>query len=294
VDGISEHVDGINRRLEIPLNKGQVVNMRWHLPGYEQFKFAVIGDTGGGSELDWSIQRAAQLGAKFLLHLGDINYFEGEYDSAIAHFKKSPIPCYISIGNHDFHDNGLIYHRFRENLGPMNTLFTLGDVCFINIDTAADFFPASSGLRGKLFDQLQQENMHYNDSLVFTHRPFVDARDGHDHVIGGVGEIDWLAQSMKNIGCNSLLTGHVHRSAERDYEGIEQYSAGEGLGHQDIIKRKQVAQMLIGTVSPKQKVAYQWVDLDMPWQLHQSPNHTKWLADNSEMLHWYQTKLAQP
>lgn len=294
VDKISEHIQGAHRKIEVPLNKGQEVNFKWSFPEQDEFEFAVIGDTGGGSELIWSIERATQLGAKFLLHLGDINYSEGEYDLAIEQFKASSIPCYISIGNHDFHDDGLIYHRFRENLGPLNTKFSLGGVCFINVDTAADFFPANSGLRAQLLQEVQlKDSANFTDSVVFTHRPFVDVRDGHDHVIGGVGEIDWLAKTMQSMNCHTLLTGHVHRSAEREYEGINQYSAGEGLGHQDIVSRKQVAQLLIGKVAPKQKVEYKWVSLEMPWSVHQSPNHTKWLLDNPRSLDWYHRKLTQ-
>ena len=292
---VHESIEGINRQLEINLMPGQSINLSWKLAQQDGAQFAVIGDSGAGKELEWILHRAENLGAQFLLHLGDFNYVEGEYDRAIELFNKAPFPCYVSIGNHDYNDSGLIYQQFINEVGPMNHSFDIAGTRFANIDTAADFFPASSGQRGLLFDRLLEDKTQYTDQVFFTHRPFYDVREGEHHVIGGLGEIRWLKQQIKHSGCDNLLTGHVHHSAETNLDGLRQWTVGEGLGFEDILSQKQVAQLLLGTVERGRKVAYQWAAIEMPWIAHRSPTHEiKLKRDHSpDKLEWYRAKLKQ-
>ena len=106
------------------------VELHWQVPFKDEFTFASIGDSGGNHELSWCLKRSAELGAEFLLHLGDFNYQDGDYERAIDLFHNAPIPCYITIGNHDFHDSGLLHHQFTDYLGPFNSVFSLGNVRF--------------------------------------------------------------------------------------------------------------------------------------------------------------------
>lgn len=290
---VHESINGIERTLEINFNGESQLELGWKLPEQNGLRFAVIGDTGGGSELDWLLKRVAKLDVQFLLHLGDFNYSEGEYDSAIKLFNSSSIPCYVSIGNHDFNDSGLVYQKFIDQIGPMNHAFTFAGTRFVNIDSAADFFPASAGRRGDLFSNLETDESQFFDQVYFTHRPFQDSREGRDHVIGGIGEIDWLYQKLNNLDCENLLTGHVHKSAELDYKGIHQWTIGEGLGFEDIIHQRQTAQLLIGTVETGEKVSYQWASLEMPWSYHSSPAHEikLILEHSSEKLEWYRQTM---
>ena len=121
---IDEEINGTTRIVHID-RANQGTTLKWSLPVTDGFEFAVMGDTGGGSELAWTLKRAHELGAQFLLHLGDFNYTEGEYDMAIEHFNKTKLPCYVTIGNHDFHDDGLLYDKFISQIGPMNHAFEL-------------------------------------------------------------------------------------------------------------------------------------------------------------------------
>ena len=171
--------------------------------------------------------------------MGDFNYGNDDYEQAIKRFHASPIPVFVSIGNHDFHDSGIIYHDFLQQLGPLNNFFEVAGTRFVNIDTAADYFPAHSGQRGKLLKALSIDPA--QSQVFFTHRPFVDPRPGQDHVIGGINEIPWLKQLIKQTGGGPLLTGHVHHSAEIEFDGIRQYTAGEGLGHEDIVLQRPTA-----------------------------------------------------
>jgi len=285
---VDEKQEGITRHIFIDAAIQQQLELSWTLPDQERVKFAVIGDTGGNTELGWCLQRAEALGAHFLLHLGDFNYGNGDYARAIEYFHHSPIPCYISIGNHDFNDKGLVYQQFRRQLGTMNNSFMVAGTRFVNFDTGADFFPANAGLRGALLKQLLKHPQ--PRQIFFTHRPFRDPRHGQHHIVGGINEINWLTTTMKNLGGGPLLTGHVHHSAELDVSGLKQYTVGEGLGHEDILLQRQVAQMLIGTVDYGREPDFTWEPLNMPWAAHQSHTHLKKLTKRGDqrLLDWYQ------
>ncbi|MFT6408464.1 MAG: putative phosphodiesterase [Arenicella sp.] len=292
---IEQQVEGTQRRIRIESNVEQNIRLRWTVPTTDGFEFAVMGDTGGGTELAWTLKRAHELGAQFLLHLGDFNYTEGEYDSAIEQFNHAKLPCYVTIGNHDFHDNGLIYDKFLQQIGPMNHAFELAGARFLNVDTAADFWPKQSGQRGKLFRDLAAEKPFSGEQILFTHRPLKDPRPHDDHEVGGIGEIDWLAAQSRELGISTILNGHVHHSAELDFQGLRQLTVGEGLGHENLVLQKPVAKIMMAKVEPGKKLEHRWEDLNMPWSEHQSPTHLVKLSRDRRVkqLQWYRAMLAR-
>lgn len=291
---LDEEIHKTRRVVRVSSSTDQTITLTWSLPVSEGFEFAVMGDTGGGSELAWTLKRAHELGAQFFLHLGDFNYTDGEYAQAIELFDKAELPCYITIGNHDFHDNGLIYDQFLRRIGPMNHAFELAGTRFINVDTAADFWPAHAGHRGALFNALERAGPFTGEQVMFTHRPLKDPRPHDDHEIGGIGEIDWLLKRSRELGIKTVLNGHVHHSAELDYQGLRQLTIGEGLGHENLVLQKQVAQIMMATVEPNKTLEHRWVDLNMPWADHQSPTHLFKLKRDRrhKQLEWYQTLNA--
>ena len=283
---LDEQAKGLSRVIILDSAIEQTIILNWQLDVKDGFEFAVMGDTGGGSELAWTLKRAHELGAQFLLHLGDFNYTDGEYASAIKLFNSSPLPCYVTIGNHDFHDNGLIYQQFLNEIGPMNHSFELAGTRFVNIDTAADFFPAQGGLRGDLFNRLTP---HPGEQVFFTHRPLKDPRPHDDHNVGGINEVSWLAQEINRLGGQYYLHGHVHHSAELDYQGIRQICAGEGLGYENLVHQKQVAQIMMAKVEPNTRMMHYWRDLNLPWLDHQNPTHAMKLKRDGRLqqLDWH-------
>jgi len=291
--GVHESVNGIHRTIELTFKPGLPITLNWFLPESTPIKFAAIGDTGGGSELDWCLTRCTQLGVDFLLHLGDFNYGDGEYDRAVEQFSNAKMPVYISIGNHDFNDSGLIYQQFLDQLGPMNNSFIIAGTRFINLDTAVNFFPPYSGNRGHFLQQLVDQTQTVNDTVVFTHKPFIDSREGYTHDISGVGEKPWLYDMLMQLGARDVLCGHVHHNSETDYQGLRQWISGEGLGHEDLVHQKLVSKILLGTINPTRNVDYQWYDLNMPWQMHQSHTHATKLRNyqHFEQLEWYEKLL---
>ncbi|MCH2190138.1 MAG: metallophosphoesterase [Gammaproteobacteria bacterium] len=268
---IGEQRSGINRTVTLALDPEVKTSIEWKLPFSNDFTFASIGDSGGDKELDWCIERAHQLGAKFLLHLGDFNYQAGDYERSVKSFQDSPIPCYISIGNHDFHEDGHIYPQFLNELGPLNHSFIIGKTRFVNLDTAANHFPYGAGNRGELVENLIVENKGIVDTVVYTHRPLHDPQENSTHDIGSDGEHDWLVEAMGKLECKTMLAGHIHIYDRSEYMGIDHIIAGQGLGHQDILTKSDYSKMVIGRVDKTGKLSFDTEPLSMPFELHCHP-----------------------
>lgn len=268
---VNEQVSGIQRIITAQLRRQETVNFTWAPDQTRDFTFAAIGDSGGNHELAWCLQRAHQLNAKFLLHLGDFNYQPGDYARAIRLFNESPIPCFISIGNHDFNENGLVYQSFLRELGPLNSAFTIGKTRFVNLDTAASFLPYHAGLRGALLDNLKQQTDETLHTLAFTHRPLYDPLPDSTHDIGSAGERDWLIHELKQINCHTLLSGHIHIYDRATINGIDNIIAGQGLGHQDLITQSDHSKMAIGHVDSEGRINLNTAPLAMPWEMHCHP-----------------------
>lgn len=267
---ISEEISKTRRTLAIEAKAEQEIELRWQLPNVDEYTFASIGDTGGDKELDWCIQRAADLGAKFLLHLGDFNYQEGDYDRSIKAFNNSPIPIYVSIGNHDFHDDGAIYPQFLREIGPLNNTFSIGKTRFANIDTAANVFPYGAGQRGAMFERMRNDS-NYTDTVCFTHCPLHDPDPDSHHDMGSSGERDWLINAMKNVGAKTLLSGHIHIYHRSDFNGIDNIIVGQGLGHQDLLINDDASKIILGHVNQNGAVQYTAEPLAMPLEAHCHP-----------------------
>ena len=268
---INETVNGITRDIELTFTEPASIHLAWKLGDKSKYRFASIGDTGGSQELAWAIQRANDLGAEFLLHLGDFNYQDSDYASAITIFNKAPIPCYVSIGNHDFHDNGIQYQHFLNDIGPLNYQFSIGKTRFVNLDTAASTLPYASGFRGKLMQKLIAEKNQYTTTIAFTHRPLFDPQVNSDHDIGSVGERDWLVKSLKKANITTLLSGHIHIFHRRNFDGIDNIIVGQGLGHQDLITNSDYSKIAIAKVNSSGDVEFEFMALSMPMEIHCHP-----------------------
>lgn len=269
--GVHEQVNGTSRIIEISLADDETLSLHWRLPPLQTYSFAAIGDSGGADELAWCIQRAHQLGARFLLHLGDFNYQPGDYRNAIKLFNNAPLPCYVSIGNHDFNESGLVYQQFLSEIGPFNHQFSIGNTRYVNLDTAVSFLPYSGGHRGKLMEVLIRDKNLYTDTVAFTHRPLHDPQDDSDHDIGSEGERDWLVENLTRANIKTLLSGHIHIFDRSVVHGIDNIIVGQGLGHQDLIVNADHSKMALGKVDSGGRVSYEIVPLAMPMEMHCNP-----------------------
>ncbi|MEO0367831.1 MAG: metallophosphoesterase [Pseudomonadota bacterium] len=269
---VDEVINGTRRSLNLRLTAGEKIDLNWHLPAWQGYTFASIGDSGGADELAWCLRRAHELNAKFLLHLGDFNYQAGDYRNAVDLFNNSPIPCYISIGNHDFHEDGLIYNQFTSQLGPLNNTFQIGATKFINLDTAANTWPRSGAQRGQLIRQIEESKKTYQHSVAFTHRPLHDPTEESSHDIGSETERDWLISALKSLNTHTLLSGHIHIFDRSEFNGIDNIIVGQGLGHQDLITADTgYSKMALGQVSADGSVEFEFEGLNMPMEMHCHP-----------------------
>ena len=277
-----EITHGITRVIRIPIID-QPIFLHWKLPRHESYEFATIGDTGGADELGWCIKRAHQLGVKFFIHLGDFSYQASDYETAIEQFVKAPLPCYITIGNHDFNDDGLIVDKFLADLGPLNHSFNIQNIRFANIDTAASFLPISGGKRADLMRALMDDKKEYDDTVAFTHRPFFDPRPEEDHDFGNVFEKKWFVKCLKIAKIDTIIAGHIHNFFDTESEDIRILISGQGLAHEDLIHKRQVAKMLIGNITQRKKVVYRAEPLAMPFEFHCHPYVIKNWHDNDNV-----------
>jgi predicted phosphodiesterase len=275
---VTEHTTGLVRQVRGRTAPGASLQLKWRFPKPDTYRFTAIGDTGGDAELRWVLQRSAQLGADFVLHLGDINYSPEDFSQAVDTLNTSPLPVYVAIGNHDFHDAGRSIHGFfTRHIGPRNSTFTLGGVGFVNLDTAAFAFPWSTGARGRLvrdLPPLTDTSSGIREYVVFTHKPLNDPRatetDSYSHSLGWL-EARWLRREFLRRGVRWLLAGHIHIATEFEHQGLKTYISGQGLAHADLIVDRPVARILVGEVAPGQAVKFRWDALDMPFAAHCSP-----------------------
>ena len=268
---LHEERDNLQRTISIKPSAGAKAGFSWRFPKRDAFRFAAIGDSGGGTELHWVLKRASQLGADFMLHLGDIYYEKGDLERASGHFHDADIPAYSAIGNHDFNDNWHAeYPRFHRLIGPGNFIFRLGGVEFVTFDTAAMFFPADRGRRGQMLDGLEPigSNPAIRDRVAFTHMPLRDPDPKRGHAVGRAAEARWLRERLLSAGTRNLLVGHIHIKDEFEDHGLHTYISGQGLAHADLIVDHAYAEILLGDVVPGRPVAYQWQPLKMPFNWH--------------------------
>ena len=268
----STRLTDVNRRIELELPPGRH-RFDARVPFEDRFRFAVTGDTGGGSELAWCLRRAADLKADFLLHAGDFYYSPADFRSLTGVLDASPLPVYASIGNHDFHADGrLIHRRFTREIGPRNTAFVLGDTMVVNFDTAASTWPVDAGERERLFAAVRARRDEVAHWVLMTHRPLHDPRFevGHEdnHALSA-REVGWVAAQLKALMPEPvLLAGHIHYTAEHEEDGIHTYISGDGLGNRNLVSGRQIARILVGDKHPGREIEYRWAPLQMPAAAH--------------------------
>lgn len=147
------------------------------------------------------------------------------------------IPVYIIPGNHDIGmvptqvslDSFMLSHRSDR------FEFTYKNVQFIGINSCL----IQSGLKQDSiqFDWLKANLKKHPQmrKVLFTHQPFftktLDEKDNYDN-IARPSRINYL-QMMKDNGVVSVFSGHFHKNAEANYEGIDlviSSAVGKSLG----------------------------------------------------------------
>ncbi len=274
---ILESKQGLFREVKlIGMQSGEAVDLSWRFPQKPAYRFVAIGDTGGDEELSWGLIRASELGADFVLHMGDAYYDESELGGIATRMNESKIPVYTANGNHDFlGPNGNVIDQFLDNVGPLNARFSLLGNCFINLDTGAYMYPPHKGARaGLLAAELvnqQRDPTRCSNTIVFTHKPMVNEFEAQfpqrEHALHGY-DAQRLIERLQQLAMVTILAGHIHNDFEFEQDGLKTYVTGSGLAHKDLVQDGHFARVLVGEIRANQPVQISWAPNAMPMEYH--------------------------
>lgn len=287
---VQEKQQGLIRTVTISgLEQGETLRLKWPFPDKESYQFVAVGDTGGGKELTWSMMRAEQLKADFILHLGDAYYTPPEVGAVGTKMNESAMPIYTANGNHDFRGpEGNAIETFTKNVSPLNAQFNLLGHCFINLDTGAYMYPAHKGMRAK---RLAAEVVNHarnpqqcKSYIVFTHKPILGAFEAEfpkrNHSLNG-GDAAYLLSKLQQLDNVTLLVGHIHLDFEFEQDGMKTYVTGNGLAQTNLVRAQPSAKVLVGKIFKNQTTQFTWAENNMPMQYHCSQKVYKELIDSN-------------
>ena len=213
----AKSADTVPLKLTLPKKDGSV-------------RFAVIGDTGSGSEKqrecgDMMIKYHALFPFEFVLMMGDNMYggeapadFEKKFTEPYRALLNNKVKFYATLGNHDqalqvnyenFNMNGKEYYRFKK-----------GNIAFYSLN--------SNYMEKKqvkwLEDELARETAEWK-VMFFHHPPYSSAKKhGSDDQLREVVEPIFLKH-----GVDVVLTGHDHvYERVKPQKGIYYFVSGAG------------------------------------------------------------------
>ncbi len=274
---VLEKKHGLLREVElIGLRAGEVLKLSWTFPEKPAYRFVAIGDTGGDEELSWGLIRASDLGADFVLHMGDSYYEEAEVAGVGMRLNQSNIPVYTANGNHDFlGPGGSAIEQFLNNVGPLNARFSLLGTCFINLDTGSFMYPPHKGARAALLAaevvNQQRAPARCTNTIVFTHKPVLQDFEAEfqqrKHSLYGY-DAQRIINRLQQLNKLTLLAGHIHNDFSFEQDGFKTYVTGSGLAHKDILRGGHYARVLVGDVRADKPVKLEWALNAMPMEYH--------------------------
>ena len=265
---LSEKKSGLLREITIQdPKKGDVLNLTWVFPRKDSYRFAAIGDTGGDKYLAWSLIRAQEVDADFLLLLGDIYYDSTDIARSRVLMNAAKIPVYAAVGNHDYRDDGRnTIDIFTENIGPVNARFELLGHCFINLDTGKFVYPPHKGERaGLLTAELvnhKRKSSNCTDYIVFTHKPVIsDFKNSlfpkAEHTLHGYDAL-WLLDRLQQLENVTIIAGHIHDNFEFKQDELSTFVSGNGLAGAALNKEDSLARILVGTIQKETPLKTDW------------------------------------
>ena len=273
---------------------GEELTLSWVFPEKSTYRFVAIGDTGGNEELSWGLIRASELGADFVLHMGDAYYEDAEIPGIAARLNGSKVPVFMANGNHDFlGPNGNAVEHFLNNIGPLNARFSLLGTCFINLDTGSFMYPPHKGGRAALLAaetvNQQRDPAHCTNTIVFTHKPvlldFEADFPQRKHSLHGY-DAQRIIDRLQQLNKVTLLAGHIHNDFSFEQDGFKTYVTGSGLAHRDLMQGGHYARVLVGDIRAGEPVKIEWALNAMPMKYHCSKKIYK-------SLKYYKSPLAK-
>ncbi len=292
INQVEQQQTGLKRSIQIAPPYAKHFSLSWVFPEKERYRFVAIGDTGGDMELSWGLQRAAQLKADFILHMGDAYYDVSEIAEISARLNASAVPIYTANGNHDFQGPaGNAIEIFLQDIGPLNAKFRLLGHCVINLDTGAFMYPANRGARAAMLAaevvNHRRNPQQCSDYIVFTHKPLLDKFEAEfpqrDHSLYG-RHARPLIKQLQQLGKVTVIAGHIHNDFEFEQDGFKTFVTGSGLAHRDLLSGKQDAKVLVGVLEAGKRTEFSWEFNQMPQQYHCSKRFYRGLLEAKNPL----------
>ncbi len=290
---VQEQTYGLLREIELSgFQAGEVLKLSWAFPEKPAYRFVAIGDTGGDEELSWGLNRASELGADFVLHMGDAYYEESEISGISARLNDSKVPVFTANGNHDFlGPNGNAIEHFLNNVGPLNARFNLLGTCFINLDTGSFMYPPHKGARAALLAaevvNQQRDPAGCTNTIIFTHKPMVLNFEAEfpqrEHSLYGY-DAQRTINRLQQLNKVTLLAGHIHNDFSFEQDGFKTYVTGSGLAHKDLVQGGHYARVLLGDIRAGEPVKIDWALNAMPMEYHCSKKIYKLLKRHESPL----------
>ena len=188
-----------------------------------EYSFSVIGDpreniTAFAKALETSRH------ALFAMVLGDLAD-RGDRDHLLEVLeiaKKSPIPVYFAVGNHDLQGGGR--KHYRELFGDEDYSFRIGRDVFAVIDNGADYPRLGRNRIAAADTALSFEDR--ENSFLLMHMPPVDPRPGEDHHMQCVPLKNELERLVSKRKPTLILAAHIHQHLCAGFAGSEVVVAG--------------------------------------------------------------------
>lgn len=206
----------------------------------EDFKFAVIGDTGTGSTNQYAVAKELEKHVvDFVVHVGDMMYPLG-YNSDSVHeklidpYKNINVPFLSIMGNHDSRTNSAALlegiKQFPKFYLPSRFYsIELKGVKFIMVDSmilANDYFwrGNTKWTAEKGYDFIKKELKTDRDVILVAHYPL--------YSISKHGSQFAVADKIKNLDTSNkikmILSGHSHVLEFLQHNGFNQVVSGSG------------------------------------------------------------------
>jgi 3',5'-cyclic-AMP phosphodiesterase len=225
------------------------------------FDFVVVGDNRGGEEVYHRIlTRAKAFHPLFILNTGDM--VSGWQPSEYEDYKKQIASCEIPIlhlpGNHDVLFGSEAY---RENVGPFNWYFDLGNFRIIGLDNASGKF--SAGTVAFARETLTSRKI----CLVAFHKPPPVGRWAAHAMAGDQEGGHWgeMRDLIKKAKVPMVFLGHIHLYDEMEIDGTKYIISGGGgapLYSQYHFGKPEYGFILV-KIRPE-GITHQWIPLGIP------------------------------
>jgi predicted phosphodiesterase len=200
---------------------GGTATYRLVAPTKTQFKFAVIGDSQGHNDI---LERAIETmaGVDFVIHCGDLTPTGTgtEYSAAEETLNLSSAPVFITPGNHDIKNGGVV--QFKDRFGPTSLSFDYGGVRFALVDSS------DLSISTEEIEWLRGVFEGANEKILITHAPSYDPWEGN-HTLDPAS-CDRVQDFVLEEHVNAVFTGHIHAFNQMVVDGTCFTITGGGGG----------------------------------------------------------------